>query len=218
MNARAVLLVLACLATFLLPVSQAQRIANFDIPSCNHPIVSMPAGLEKALNSVVIVQNGDRIGSGVVISPEGYLLTAAHVVGQASDVGVYLKSGEAFHGKVLDVDSSQDVALLKIDGGHHDCLPLIKQAPEVGSVFYGLGVRLPQRPADGLSFSMIPGQVSSLLSKGRKGPFYIASNADFLSGNSGGPLVNLQGEVIGIISWKLKQNEHVISYAAEPYP
>ncbi|HEY9685457.1 MAG TPA: serine protease [Coleofasciculaceae cyanobacterium] len=172
--------------------------------------VSLPSDLDKVMDSVVIVQNGSNIGSGVLVSEEGYILTAAHVVSGAQSVAVYLSTGETVPGQVMRIDPDQDVALVKIAGGQYHCLPLQRKEPVIGSEVYGIGVQL----ANNLAFMVARAKVKGYLGAGG-GPVYIQTDANLVPGNSGGPLLNANGEVVGIVSWKLtRRDANVLSFGS----
>ncbi len=140
------------------------------------------------------------IGSGFIITPDGYVLTNAHVVADASDVTVKLTDRREFRAKVIGVDKRSDVALIKIPANG---LPIVhfgdparirpgQWAIAIGSPF-------------GFENSVTAGVISAV---GRPLPddsgssfvTFIQTDAAVNPGNSGGPLFNLEGQVIGINS------------------
>ena len=143
------------------------------------------------------VQRG--IGSGFIISQDGHILTNAHVVERADKVSVVLRDGRRFAGKVLGADPVTDVAVVDIEGTN---LPTVKLANSdnivVGQWAIAIGNPL------GLNNTVTQGIISAT---GRSGS-HIGVNdkrLDFLQtdtainpGNSGGPLLNAQGEVVGV--------------------
>ncbi len=135
------------------------------------------------------------VGSGFIISKEGYILTNNHVVEDADQIKVKLAGGKEFDAKVIGRDPKTDLALIKIAGddlqpltlGNSDDLKVGNWVVAVGSPF-------------GLEQTVTAGIVSA---KGRvigSGPYdnFIQTDASINPGNSGGPLINLQGEVVGI--------------------
>ena len=144
-------------------------------------------------------QNGYEqhgLGTGVIVSDDGYVLTNHHVVGDADEVTVTLSDNHEFKATIVGSDAKTDVALLKIDAkglvpakiGDSDEMQVGQWVVAVGSPF-------------GLPETVTAGIVSA---KGRA-DVGIADYEDFIQtdaainpGNSGGPLVNLKGEVIGI--------------------
>src|SRR4030042_396275 len=136
------------------------------------------------------------VGSGFVMSREGYILTNNHVVEDADQIKVKLSNGEEYDGKVVGRDPKTDLALVKVEGSS-DLHPLNLGNSEdlkVGS--WGVAVGSPF----GLEQTVTAGIVSA---KGRvigSGPYddFIQTDASINPGNSGGPLINMKGEVVGI--------------------
>ncbi|HRC70012.1 MAG TPA: trypsin-like peptidase domain-containing protein, partial [Candidatus Competibacter denitrificans] len=144
---------------------------------------------------------GDRqsnsLGSGFVISADGYILTNAHVAQDADKIIVRLSDQRERPAKVIGVDDLTDVAVLKIEG---DNLPTVKigdsDALEVGEWVLAIGSPF------GLEHTATQGIVSAVgrnLPSGTYVPF-IQSDVAVNPGSSGGPLFNLRGEVVGINS------------------
>jgi serine protease Do len=137
------------------------------------------------------------VGSGFIISSDGYLITNAHVVDGADEVSVKLSDKREFKAKVIGADKRTDVALLKIEA--KDLPKVTIGDPEklrVGEWVVAIG-----KPF-GLENTMTAGIVSA---KGRDLPQenlvpFIQTDAAVNPGNSGGPLFNLKGEVVGINS------------------
>ncbi len=139
------------------------------------------------------------IGSGFIVDPKGYILTNYHVVGGATRITVGLLSGEKYRGKVVGVDEETDVAVVKIDAPHD--LPTLKlgdsNAAQVGDWVLAIGSPF------GLEQTVTAGIISK---KERDTPFFNAfqrflqTDAAINRGNSGGPLVNMHGEAIGMNS------------------
>jgi serine protease Do len=136
-------------------------------------------------------------GSGFIISPDGYILTNNHVVGEADKILVILNDGRELQAKVIGADPKADVALIKIEA---DNLPVIELGDsdklDIGEWVIAVGNPF------GLSETVTVGVVSA---KSRS--VGIAEYEDFIQtdaainpGNSGGPLLNLDGQAIGINS------------------
>ncbi len=136
-------------------------------------------------------------GSGFIVSPDGHVLTNAHVVAGADEVTVQLADKREFRAKVVGADETTDVALIKIDA--HD-LPTLKVGdPErlkVGEWVIAIGSPF------GFDHTVSAGVVSAktrTLPNGGYVPF-LQTDVAINPGNSGGPLLNLAGEVVGINS------------------
>jgi len=139
------------------------------------------------------------VGSGFIVNAKGYILTNNHVVEDASRIIVGLQSGEKYRGTVVGVDSATDVAVIKIDAPHD--LPTVtlgdSNAAQVGDWVLAMGSPF------GLDQTVTAGIISK---KERESPFFnvfqrfLQTDAAINRGNSGGPLVNMRGEVIGMNS------------------
>jgi serine protease Do len=136
------------------------------------------------------------VGSGFIMSRDGYIVTNNHVVEDADQIKVKLANGKEYDAKVIGRDPKTDLALVKIDGvsdlhalpmGNSDDLKVGSWVVAIGSPF-------------GLEQTVTAGIVSA---KGRvigSGPYdnFIQTDASINPGNSGGPLINTKGEVVGI--------------------
>ncbi|MBI4939012.1 MAG: DegQ family serine endoprotease [Nitrosomonadales bacterium] len=137
------------------------------------------------------------LGSGFIISEDGYILTNAHVVGTAEGISVRLADKREFKARVIGVDKRTDVALIKIDAsGLPKVVPGDPGLLKVGEWVLAIGSPF------GFDSSVTAGIVSA---KGRSLPQenyvpFIQTDAAINPGNSGGPLFNMKGEVIGINS------------------
>lgn len=135
-------------------------------------------------------------GSGFLITPDGYILTNNHVVGDADLVSVQMNDGREYEAKIVGTDPGSDLAVIKIDESD---LPFLRlgssEKLEVGDWVLAVGNPF------GLSHTLTAGVVSA---KGRSGiglndyEDFIQTDAAINPGNSGGPLVNLDAEVVGI--------------------
>lgn len=135
------------------------------------------------------------VGSGFFISSDGYVLTNNHVVSDATDIFVTLTDGREFKAKVIGTDDRTDVALLKIDAKGMTALPIGDES-KVKKGQWVLAIGSPF----GLDSTVTAGIVSAInRDTGEYLPF-IQTDVAVNPGNSGGPLINLAGEVIGINS------------------
>jgi serine protease Do len=140
------------------------------------------------------------VGSGVIISPDGYIVTNGHVVDGATQVRVTLNDRRVFTAKVVGVDKLNDIAVIKIDA--HD-LPSIPWG-DSGKLHPGQSVLAFGSPFGYFQFSVTRGIISALdrpnpySDDARKPGDFIQTDAAINPGNSGGPLVDAHGEVIGI--------------------
>jgi len=137
------------------------------------------------------------LGSGFIVSPDGYILTNNHVVGNADLVLVIVGDEEPVKAEVIGTDPDTDLAVIKVKGREN--LPVLKLA-DSGKLKVGDWVVAIGQPF-GLSHTVTSGIISAL---GRSNmdlstyEDFIQTDAPINPGNSGGPLVNLNGEVIGV--------------------
>ncbi|PYM01033.1 MAG: protease [Verrucomicrobia bacterium] len=144
-------------------------------------------------NEEAMVQNS--LGSGVIVTNEGHIITNSHVVDQVDDIEVQLSDGRSKKARLIGSDSQVDLAVLKIDEPGVKALKLgDSDAVQAGDMVLAIGNPF------GFEETVTEGIISS---KGR--PNRVDGFGDFLQtdaainpGNSGGPLINLSGEVIGI--------------------
>lgn len=136
------------------------------------------------------------LGSGFIISQDGYILTNDHVVDGADEIKVKLSDGREFTGEIRGLDPKLDLALIKIDAGEDLPVARLGDSEEIKVGEWVMAIGNPF----GLEQTVTVGIVSA---KGRvigAGPYddFIQTDASINPGNSGGPLFNMQGEVIGI--------------------
>jgi S1-C subfamily serine protease len=147
----------------------------------------------QASPAVVRVGRSGGLGSGVLIREDGVLLTNAHVVGNATQVRVDLADGRRLTGRVLGRDASADVAVVKIPGTGFPQVPLgDSDRLSVGQATIAIGNPL------GLDRTVTTGVVSAVNRSGFEMDGLIQTDAAINSGNSGGPLLDSRGRLIGI--------------------
>ena len=180
------------------------NISTTQVVKFDHPRMRNPLGQQdpfddffgKFFGRMPREQKRRSLGSGFIVSSDGYILTNNHVVEKADEVTVTLLDKEQFKAKVVGTDPKIDIALIKIDAkkklsyvelGDSDKLEVGEWVVAIGNPF-------------GLGHTVTTGIVSA---KGRiigSGPYddFIQTDASINPGNSGGPLFNLKGEVVGI--------------------
>lgn len=143
------------------------------------------------------IQQQQGQGSGFIVDADGVILTNAHVVEGASEVGVTLPDGRSFTGKVLGADPLTDVAVVKVVGSR---LPVatLGDSSRVRPGEWAIAIGNPL----GLDNTVTAGIISAIqrtnaVGEGQRVP-YIQTDAAVNPGNSGGPLINERGQVIGI--------------------
>ncbi len=136
-------------------------------------------------------------GSGFIVSPDGVILTNAHVVADATTVTVKLNDKREFTAKVVGLDRPTDVAVLKIDA---ESLPTVPFGDTAGSAVgeWVLAIGAPFGFENSVTAGIISAMSRSLPNEGYVP--YIQTDVAINPGNSGGPLLNLDGEVVGINS------------------
>jgi len=137
------------------------------------------------------------LGSGVIVRPDGYVLTNAHVIARGQNIKVVLADERELDARVVGVDADADIAVLKVDGG---TLPHLEFGNSddllIGETVIAIGNPF------GFSHTVTTGVISavrrSLKSEGRTYLDFVQTDASINPGNSGGPLLNIRGELIGI--------------------
>lgn len=171
-----------------------------------------PVSQESRSETALIVRQ-HAVGSGVIVDPNGYIITNAHVVEGAqriqvalplsmdSSVQVPIGKRHILDAKLLGQHKETDLALLKIDETNLPTLALNTQRPHVGQLVFAIG------SPEGLQNSLTMGVVSAVARQAdpSKAMTYIQTDAPINPGNSGGPLVDMEGTVLGINTFILSQ-------------
>lgn len=158
------------------------------------------------------------LGSGVIVSEKGYIITNYHVIAQADQIIVALQDGRVAAAQLVGKDRRTDIAILRIEGNN---LPVIPQNPQyepkVGDVVLAIGN--PYNLGQTTTFGIISATGrSSISADGRQA--FIQTDAAINKGNSGGALVNSQGELVGINTASFQQATDLETYGisfAIPY-
>ena len=151
--------------------------------------------VQQVLPSLVVVR-GHRFGAGagIVWDANGLILTNNHVVGRRLPI-VVLQNDQEYESRLLARDPDVDLALLSIDATDLTPLKPVSVSPRVGEMVFAFGHPWGQRNA--VTRGIVSALVSAQNRRGDKLPV-IRSDAPLAPGNSGGPLVNASGEVVGI--------------------
>jgi serine protease Do len=160
---------------------------RFGVPEGGMPVPPQPEGGPRGIG----------VGSGFVIDGDGYIVTNNHVVDDATELKVRMSDDREFDAEVIGTDEQTDLALIKIDAGSLPELTLgDSDAMRVGEDVIAVGNPF------GLGGTVTRGIVSAKARDINAGPYvdFIQTDAAINRGNSGGPLLNLQGEVIGVNS------------------
>ncbi len=174
------------------PGSDEQE-ASADVIPGEEPVADAAAVI---LPSVVQIQAGQGVGSGVIYDASGLILTAAHVVEGADTVTVRFADGEQVEGTVLGGTAGADVAVIQVEGTDLPAAELaLDDAPQVGQMAIAVGSPW------GLQGTVTSGIISAVdqaIPQGASARAVLQTDAAINPGNSGGPLVDRQGRVIGI--------------------
>jgi len=140
------------------------------------------------------------VGSGVIVSKDGYLLTNNHVVDDADEVKVLLQDGREFSAKVIGKDPKTDVAVVKVDAKDLDAIEIADSDKiEVGDLVLAIGNPFTGNPANiGQSVTMGLVSATGRATLGLDYEDFIQTDAAINPGNSGGALVDAEGRLIGI--------------------
>lgn len=157
-----------------------------------------------ATPAIVLIKGDKALGSGFFITDTGVIATNRHVVNDQTGLSVTTSSGQVYGATVVFQDPSADLALVKVNGRNFPHLPIV----DFAAVKPGESVLAIGNPGGGLPNTVTRGVVSAIgpNSELGRGP-WIQTDAAINPGNSGGPLLDAQGNVIGINSIKILKNK-----------
>lgn len=177
-------------------INATRKVANQIPEAFNNPLFRRFFGDERPIPEERVERG---TGSGFILSQDGHLLTNAHVVAEAGTVQVTLKDGRSFEGKVVGTDRVTDVAVIKIKATK---LPIVKLGNSKNSVpgEWAIAIGNPLGLDNTVTIGIISAMDRSSAQVGvpDKRVNFIQTDAAINPGNSGGPLLNAQGEVIGV--------------------
>ncbi|WP_115462047.1 S1C family serine protease [Winogradskyella aurantiaca] len=175
----------------------------------NKAITSGPRNFYDLLYGRESEQTRIGTGSGVIISPDGYIITNNHVIAGASELSITMNNNKVYAAKLIGTDKKTDIALLKIDA--QDELPAIQfgdsDASQVGEWVLAVG-----NPFN-LTSTVTAGIISAKSRDLSGDQSFIQTDAAVNPGNSGGALVNMNGELIGINTAITSQTGSYIGYS-----
>ena len=148
----------------------------------------------------------EGMGSGFIINEDGDILTNYHVINGAKEIKVTLSDGREVNANVVNYDADKDIAMIKLAEGTK--VPAVAELGDSDEIYPGaeviaIGTPLSKNLAYTLTKGVVSGSNRSVDSGNGKSMNLIQTDAAINSGNSGGPLVNTKGQVIGINSMKL---------------
>ncbi|MCL5730076.1 MAG: trypsin-like peptidase domain-containing protein [Candidatus Pacearchaeota archaeon] len=165
--------------------------------------------IQSSLQSVVTVRTSAAQGTGFIIDSQGYIVTNAHVLADssgylASNIQVITENQNTINAQFIGYNGNLDIALLKIPGTYTPLNLGNSGSVQVGDKVIAIGNPL------GLQFSVSEGIISAINRQGINGlNYYFQTDASLNPGNSGGPLINQQGQVIGINNFKISGGENL---------
>lgn len=159
--------------------------------------------LPSVMTLKVLKNNGDNVlGTGFMAIKDGMAITAWHVVRDAKSVNAKFSDGQEFESSgLVDKDEKRDIALIRVKVFGKNLLPVATSAPDVGSTAYVIGA------PEGLEFSITSGLLSQIQASDGINHYQFSCPAS--PGNSGGPLINAQGQVIGVVSFQLREGQNL---------
>ena len=172
-------------------------------------IVAIADGVKRSVVHIEVVQSSESgrkfrsLGSGVIIESSGYIITNEHVVGRSVSVKVTLEDKRELPAEVVGVDKQTDLALLKIEVDDELPIALFSNSDEVEVGEWVIAVGNPFGFDRTVSFGIISGKGRVIRGLSSDTPLlnnFLQTDAAIDPGSSGGPLVNLQGEIVGINS------------------
>jgi len=154
--------------------------------------------IEEAVKSIVSVATDKAMGSGFFVNSEGYIITNYHVVEDGDIINVLTYENEIVPASMVGFDDVKDLALLKVSGDYEIIELGDSDDLQVGNKVIAIGNPL------GLSFSVTEGIISALEREGPSGvDEYIQTDVSLNPGNSGGPLVDIEGRAVGVNNFKI---------------
>ncbi len=157
--------------------------------------------VEGICDSVVVIRTNRSVGSGFAVSSD-MIITSEHVINGVSSLVIETNNETAYLGNIIASDPGLDLALIEVPGANFPTIPMTAATPPLGSDAYAIGA------PNGLSFTVSKG-VLSASEREVEGNVYIQTDAAVNPGNSGGPLLNSAGQVIGVNDMKVEDVERV---------
>ena len=157
---------------------------------------------ESEKRGVVTIKTDISQGTGFILTSDGYVVTNYHVMEGAKAAGIFMYDTSSYNVRLVGISQELDIALLKIEGNFDSVDLGDSDDAKIGEKVIAIGNPL------GLQFTLTEGVISA---KNRVGanslPYYFQIDVPINPGNSGGPLINTEGEVIGINNFKVQGAE-----------
>ncbi len=168
------------------------------------PILANEDIVRKSVPAIVIVSTPEGWGSGFLVSERGVVVTNAHVVGGRSSVDVVLNGGRTVESSSIYIDEDRDLALIKLPDGDYPFLRISHTLPPVGADVLAIGS--PGIGSDVMTNTVTKGVVSGI--RNFSDGTWIQTDAPLNHGNSGGPLLDKRGEVVGVNTLRAPVTEY----------
>lgn len=160
--------------------------------------------IEQEIKGVVTIKTDVAQGTGFLITDDGYIVTNEHVLSEGHFANVYTYDGGKYSAELIGYQPVMDIALLKIDGSFSKLTLGNSDDTKIGEKVIAIGNPL------GLSFTATEGIISARDREGLNSlPYYFQTDVSLNPGNSGGPLISTNGEVIGINNFKISTAENI---------
>ena len=160
--------------------------------------------IEEVIKSVVTIRTDLSQGTGFIIEDTGYIVTNAHVLSDANFIKIVTYDQQIINAELIGYDDTFDVALLKIPGNYNSLKLMDSEETQIGDKVSEIGNPL------SIQFSVKEGIISGIHRIGINGiDAYFQTDAALNPGNSGGPLINAQGKVVGINNFKISGGESI---------
>ena len=205
--------------TTKLSTNYEQNVENKNVKTIDSAVKSV-VGISKLEQNGTSIFLGDSeiklgLGSGIILTENGYILTNQHVVGNKySNCYVTLENGKNYNGSVVWADSNIDLAIVKIMANNLDYIELgdsdnISLAEDVYAIGNPIGIEFQRTVTKGIISGI--NRTIKLTENGNESYMedLIQTDATINQGNSGGPLINLNGELIGINTVKITEAEGI---------
>ncbi|MBZ9730530.1 trypsin-like peptidase domain-containing protein [Salegentibacter sp. JZCK2] len=184
-------------------VVHVKNVAIFKGPRTMKDLISGNYSSGKALQGA---------GSGVIISPDGYIVTNNHVIRDANEIEITLNNNKTYTAEIVGADENSDIALLKIDAEDLDYIPF-GDSNNVRLGEWVLAVGNPFNLKSTVTAGIISATARDLNTRDATSQSFIQTDAAINPGNSGGALVNINGELVGINTAITSQTGSYIGYA-----
>ncbi len=190
-------------------IAEAQRLSREFKPKKTAPSDDGTGSLRQQIGDA---SRARSTGSGFIVTTDGYLVTSAHLLAEGAKTSVVTESG-IFQATVVRLDSANDLAVLKVNGSFSP-LPIISsRSVKLGEPVFTVG--FPNPGLQGFSPKFSKGEISSLAGP-QDDPQYFQISLPVQPGNSGGPLVDSRGNIVGVVTGKLGVGAAIAASGALP--